>query len=340
MNKLQLPTAFARDDTPQGKRQRREQLRAVIERIREAEFPRDYNQFESLADALRKETTEGRRVQDHWRNHVAEKREVPGIRDPALSCPTAIFLPLLQADLAAATGRYWKQLTAGLKSPQRELAYKQPVPAKMHMLLQEAEREEQQALARLRAEVSGVAAMDRLMEALKKAHREKPNPKERLKRAQRRRERKPDMPEIRVWSKPMSQAEYRDATSCSLKTVQRFLRRINAHPKFTGRHAAEPDRYDVAVNLQVLSHWIDSWVREPEQASGLAAATIAYACAYDREFALKLVRALRPALKRRSLVDNNFFTQLAVHHKLYAPVPVRDLSLDLLQMLQPHTPSA
>jgi hypothetical protein len=303
MSKPPLPAGLAPKDTPE----RKEQLRDVIRLLPGAEFPRDYIEFEQFADALREETAVGKRIQSRWRNHVFQKGAIPGFSNSLFVCPTAIFLPLLQADLASATVHYWKDLTAGLRSPKREQAENEPVPAKAAALRAAARLDEEQALLTLRDRSSGEAGARALAEAFEKGELHITrirNPKKRLKFAQRRRELKPDRPpKICAWSQPMSQVDYRDATGLSLKTIQRFLSRIKAHPKIRGRHAAVSDRYDVNVNLKILAHWIGSWVGDSEHAAGLAAATMAYANAHDRLFREKVIHALFPVLKRRKLLS-------------------------------------
>lgn len=325
VNTPQTLVTLPKADTPQGMRQRRDQLRAAIKSLREAEFPHAYDQFAPLAEALGKETSEGKRVQDRWRNHVAQKCKVPGINNPPLICPPAVFLPMLQAELAGAAVRRWTNLTAGLPSPKRMEAAKEPVPATRAALYQEAQHEEEVTIANIRAELDGTAALMQFQKALQTNSSErkpkKRDPKARQRNAQWEQDYTSGRPKICVWSKPMSQSDYRKATGQNRKTVERWLKRINAKPALLGRHAADPDRYSADVNLQILSKWIGSPSLNAEHARGLAAATIAYANAYDEAFEGEVIRVLIPVLERRKLIGPKFGDDLKAHQKLYAPPP-------------------
>ena len=318
----QLPVALAKADTPQGKHQRREQLCVLIECLREAEFPRDYKQFAAFADVFRNETTEGKRVQIRWSNHVALRHEVPSYSNPSMVCPTAIFLPLLQADLAAATHRHWKKLIAGLKSPKRAVAAREPVPVKAAALFVEARREEDNAAARLRNENTGLAAYWQFVEAAKKMEvsaASKPDPKARQKLAQSKLDYTPPTPTICTWSQPKTLAEYVTATRTSRKTIKKFVGAQKAEPQ-RRPDAATAGRYSVRVNLKILAHWIEFWETKPKDATGLAAATIAHSLVHDRPFIQKMLRALVPVLERRALLAV-VLEEIPANYKFYSASP-------------------
>jgi hypothetical protein len=117
----------------------------------------------------------------------------------------------------------------------------------------------------------------------------------------------------------MTQADYVTATARNRKTIQRFLAKIKARPMRRGHHAADPDQYSVAVNLKVLTQWIGCWVRDKEQASGLAGATMAHAGVHDQAFLGEISRALNSILKRRKVPTADFLADLEAHKKLYSP---------------------
>ena len=289
-----------------AKRQRREQLHHVIECLREAEFPRDYVQFTQFADALRNETIQGQRVKRRWLIHAAQPRKISNTGSLPTICPPTIFLPLLQSDLAKETDRRWKNLTAGLPSPKRRQAAYEVIPARQVQLFEEARAEEEAALQRLRAELDGTAAFKQLQDALLNSGQRKTkkrDAKARQKQAHQKQDYTPRHPRICAWSQPMSQANYVEATAHNRKTVERWVKSINAKPAFPGGHAGKHNRYGSDVNLKILARWIDG-IRNPLHASGLAAATIAYTGVHDQPFLPKVLLALSPILKRRSLKEN------------------------------------
>lgn len=316
------PAALARGDTPRGKRRRREQLRAIIHRIREAEFPREYKQFLQWADVLREETFEGRRVQKRWFKYAVDNQRDPELKNLSTDCPARVFLPLLQADLATAEARRWDHLIADIRAAQekRKEAANNPVPAKAARLFAEAEREQGEALARLKSELDGTAAYKEFAAAIP-AKRTRPRTeaerKQRLREKQHAQDAKPRLPRVGVcWSKPMTRAEYVAATGKSPKTIKRFLAKIGASTMKRRRRVTDPGRYFVEVNLEVLVWWIEQ-VDDDKQAADFAAATLAYAAAQDRAFVPRLARALYPVLKKRGLIAP-LADAIEAHRRYYA----------------------
>ena len=315
-NTPKLPVTLSKADTPQGKRQRSEQLRAVIEGIREADFPRDYDKFWKFSAALRKETPEGRQVQARWLTEAAKlgSKFKQALHD-------IIFLPLLQADLATATARHREQLTAGLESPKRKLAEAQQVPAEAARLEAEADHDEEQARSHVIAQLTGADNYKRFVDAAQRGAFQKPKltPEERQRRANRKQDRTPPRPTICVWSKPMSCDDYGNATARNRKTIERWLGEFKARPACPGRHAAEPDRYDETVSLRILSRWIGSPKLKREVARALAADTLAYTLSKDFEFARKVGKAISVPLKRRKLLGEEFCAECLKYWNHYSP---------------------
>jgi hypothetical protein len=134
---------------PAGTARRQHQLEAILKKLRAAQFPRDYAEFEPWADPLRKETKLGQDIQKRWTLHVSQGRAIPGVPKPPLACPPAIFLPLLQAALLI--------LQAALPMPsaadelrarfrrEREAIARDPLPARRAKIMERIKRREEKA---------------------------------------------------------------------------------------------------------------------------------------------------------------------------------------------------
>lgn len=312
------------------------ELRQVLADLEAAEFPRDFPEFYKHKSPL-SETEMGQRVTAEW----------------AKLGGTQIFLRQLQAELHRASARRLAEYRARLRSPKRDLLRNEPVPitaAKLRAEIKADEAQAQKAVleelgARLNSDLPTVIAqfVETFGElgnvpdkpAVQTAEERKRRAKRRQRRAWRQQDSKPDQPEIRSWSTPMSVADYVAATGMQRGAVEDFLRdKLKARPLPRGRRpVTEARRYPVAVNLKMLAHWIEHWQRNSQRARDLALATLTFAEVYDKAFLPKLIRTLAPVLSRRRLAGPELLAALKAHRDYYAPKP--DPFASLLKLAPP-----
>ena len=218
-------------------------------------MPGDYSEFPDKDIELLRDTVEGQGVLRRWRDHWLKDKPVPDIRKYSEKCPGGVFLALLQTSLVAARLRGLEHHCAGLRSPKREQAADEAVPAKRAKLLAEAESDEAQAFAEWTSPTFGLAEFA-------SEPRRRPSPGERQRRVQRKQDRTPpDGPQVPVrWSAPMSVQDYVRATGKERKAIERLLKKLDRRPSFRGRAVTDPARYSSDVNLEVFSHWIGNWI--------------------------------------------------------------------------------
>ena len=335
MKKFVIPKTLPRADTPKGKKERQSLLFSIMGVLKDAEFPRDYHEYEHLVEALRDETGEGQALQKRWRTQAMQKGNNPFKATQTTICPAPLFLPLLQVQLMAAKLKLLETLTAGIPSVKRRAAASEVVPCERERLMIEAQADEDIVLAKLHQEFTGTSSFAKFVKSMADhgGFKVLVSPKQRQKQANQKQDDTPDIPCVCPWSQPMSQREYSFAAARSRKAIQRFLEKINAVPSVAPRHAADAQRYDVEVNLKVLAHWIGTWTPDDRQAAGLAGATIAYSDVYDSAFVGRIIRALGPVLERRGLIDA-VAEEIKRHYNFYYPIPnASDLSAKVMGVI-------